>query len=247
MNAEVAAGQIQGSRESQQDAFSYVKWDTNHHLLVLADGIGGASGGKLAADTVVREFQSAFIAHGNANIRKRLIATLTSANEALSDEKQRRPDLSDMGTTLIGAAIVNHLIYWVSVGDSPLWLVHNDQIIRLNEDHSIGGLLDMRARSGEISWSEAENSHQRNVLLSAVLGEEIQHIDAPIESTQFNPGDVLIAASDGVETCSQDEIIDIVTAGRPSAPDIVDAILEYVSEKDRPGQDNASLVVYRYR
>ena len=247
MNAEVAAGQIQGHRESQQDAFSYTQWEANHYLLVLADGIGGASGGKMAADTVVNEFQEAFITHGDATIRERLIGALTSANEALANEKQRRLDLSDMGTTLVGTAIVNHHIYWVSVGDSPLWLIHDDQITRINEDHSIGGLLDMRARSGEISWSEAENSNQRNVLLSAVLGDEIRHVDAPIESSQFHPGDVLIAASDGVETCSPDEIIGIVNAGRPSAPDIVDAILEYVSEKDRPGQDNASLVVYRYR
>ncbi len=249
MDTEVAAGQIQGHRESQQDAYSYAEWEGNHHLLILADGIGGASGGKLAADTVVNEFQSAFLSHGKTetDIRERLIAALTSANEGLSEEKQRRPDLSDMGTTLVGVAIVNHQIYWISVGDSPLWLIRSDQITRLNDDHSIGGLLDMRARSGEISWAEAQNSNQRNVILSAVLGEEIQHVDAPLEPRQLHPGDVIIAASDGIETCSLDEIVDIVTAGRPSAPDIVQAVLEYVSVTDRPGQDNASLVVYRYR
>jgi len=248
MDAKVAAGQIQGHRESQQDAYSYAEWEENHHLLILADGIGGASGGKLAANIVVNEFQNAFTSHRNTNTtRDRLIASLTSANEALSHEKQRRPDLSDMGTTIVGVAIVNHQIYWVSVGDSPLWLIRGNHITRLNEDHSIGGLLDMRARSGKISWEEAQNSNQRNFLLSAVQGEEIQHVDAPVESSPLHPGDVLIAASDGIETCSQDEIVDIVTAGRPSAPDIVESVLEFVSVTDRPGQDNASLVVYRYK
>ena len=84
-------------------------------------------------------------------------------------------------------------------------------------------------------------------LLAAVQGSEIQHVDAPAEPHRLNPGDILIAASDGLETCSQDELVQIVTAGRPSAPDIVEAVLESVVETDRLGQDNASLVVYRYR
>ena len=247
MGAWVAAGQIQGSRKSQQDAYSYLEWDEGHHLLILADGIGGASGGKLAADVAVKEFQNAFVSCGKTNTRERLIGALRNANDALYDVKQDRADLSDMGTTLIGAAIVNHRLHWISVGDSPLWLIRRGQIIRLNEDHSIGGLLDMRARAGEISWNEAKDSDQRNLLLAAVQGSEIQHVDAPTEPHQLNPGDILIAASDGIETCSQDELVQIVTAGRPSAPDIVEAVLESVVQTDRVGQDNASLVVYRYR
>ena len=42
MGAWVAAGQIRGSRKSQQDAYSYVEWDKGRHLLILADGIGGS-------------------------------------------------------------------------------------------------------------------------------------------------------------------------------------------------------------
>ncbi len=248
MDKWLAAGQIQGRRESQQDAYSYIEWDKGHYLLILADGIGGASGGKLAADLTVKEFQSAFISDGNTDhTRERLIGALTHANDALCNKKEQDPNLSDMGTTLIGVAVVSHQFHWVSVGDSPLWLISGNEIIRLNEDHSIGGLLDMRARSGEISWEEARNSGQRNVLLSAVQGEEIQHVDAPPEPRQLNPGDILIAASDGIETCSQDELVQIVTAGRPSAPDIVDAVIEFVIDTDQPRQDNASLIVFRYR
>ena len=246
MDAWVAAGQIQGRRKSQQDACSYLEWDRGHYLLILADGIGGASGGKLAADMAVGEFQDSFISYGDADTRERLLGALRSANDALYNEKQHRPDLSDMGTTLVGAAIVKQHLYWVSVGDSPLWLISGDHLRRLNEDHSIGGLLDMRARAGEISWEEAQKSDQRNLLLAAVQGTEIQHVDAPVEPCQLQPGDILIAASDGVETCSQAELVEIVTAGRPSASDIVEAVLESVDKTDRPGQDNASLIACRY-
>ena len=105
----------------------------------------------------------------------------------------------------------------------------------------------MRAQAGEISWEVANNSDKRNHLMSAVLGTQIDYVDAPADPIELNPGDVLICASDGIETCSQDEIFKIVTAGRPSPHDIVEVLLESVVAMNRPKQDNASLIVYRYR
>jgi len=245
----IAGGQIQGARQSQQDTFSYLEWKEKHYLMILADGIGGAAGGKIAADTAVTEFKKTFISDElNPSIRERLINALQAANDALYNEKQEHNKISPMGgTTLIGAVVVEHQFYWISVGDSPLWLVRGRNMIRLNEDHSIGGILDKRAQAGEISWEEAKSSDQRNYLLSAVLGSDIDHVDAPNDPIQLYSGDVLIIASDGIETCSTNEIVEIVTAGRPSAHDIVEVLLESVDKMKRPKQDNASLIVYRYR
>ena len=246
MGALIASGQIQGNRESQQDSCSHVGWDKEHYLLILADGIGGAAGGGLASKVAVKEFYNAFIVHESTDTRDRLLNALDSANNAISAEKSKNPELRGMGTTLIGAAIVYDQLYWVSIGDSPLWVVTSGRLQRLNQDHSVGGLLDMRASAGEISWEEAKKSNQRNMLLEAVQGAKIEYIDAPTEPFQLQPGDTVIAASDGVETCEQNELLEIVIAGRPSASDIVEAILDSVTAHNRPGQDNASLIVFRY-
>lgn len=239
-------GQIQGRRESQQDACSHLEWEKGHDLLILTDGMGGAAGGELAGRTAAEEFRNTFLESKEENPRRRLLAALDGANNAIYAEKLLNSALSDMGTTLIGAVVVHDLLYWVSVGDSPLWLITDGQIIRLNADHSVGGLLDMRARAGEISWEEAKRSHQRHILLEAVQGADLEYIDAPAEPHQLQPGDTVILASDGIETCSLDELLEIVTAGRPSPSDIVEAVLEAVISHNRPGQDNATLVVYRY-
>ena len=240
------SGQIQGSREYQQDSCSHLEWKRGHYLLVLADGMGGVSGGDVAGKVAVEEFQHAFTSCRKMDIRERLLDALYSANDAIYGEKQKKPNLSDMGTTLVGVAIAHDQMYWVSVGDSPLWLINSKEILRLNQDHSIGGLLDMRARAGEISWEEAQQSHQRNMLLEAVQGRELEYIDAPSEPHHLLSGDTIIVASDGVETCSPNELREIVTAGRPSASDIVETVLDSVIEQNKPSQDNATVIVYRY-
>lgn len=240
------SGQIQGARESQQDSCSQLEWNRGHYLMILADGMGGASGGDVAGKIAVEEFQHAFTSCEKTDVRERLLDALHSANDAIYGEKQRKPNLSDMGTTLVGVAIVHDQMYWVSVGDSPMWLINSKEVLRLNKDHSWGGLLDKRARDGEISWEEAQQSYQRNMLLEAVQGGDIELIDAPREPQRLRPGDTVIVASDGVETCSLDELHEIVTAGRPSASDIVESVLDYVNAQNKPSQDNATLIVYRH-
>ena len=245
----IAGGQIQGAREYQQDAFSYLEWKQNHYLMILADGIGGAKGGHIASDIAVREFKNTFTSdQSTSSIRDRLINSLQAVNDALYMEKKEHQTISTLGgTTLIGAVVIEHQFYWISVGDSPLWLIRGRSIAQLNENHSIGAILDKRAQAGEISWEAAKNSDKRNHLVSAVLGAEIDYVDAPTDPIVLHPGDVLICASDGIETCSNDEILQIVTAGRPSPHDIVEVLLETVVAMNRPRQDNASLIVYRYR
>ena len=238
--------QIQGARESQQDAADCLEWDRGQYLLIVADGIGGARGGDIASRTVVDRFCESFLADERQQPGKRLIRALQDANNSLSVEKQQKPDLYDMGTTLLAAASWASKLFWVSVGDSPLWLVRGRSLSRLNENHSIGGLMDKRVEKGEITPEEAAEYGQRNVLLSAVMGEDIELVDAQQDGIKLEAGDIVIAASDGVETCSAEEIVEICSAGRPQAADIAAAILDAVTGHDRPWQDNATLAVYRY-
>ena len=121
----MAGGQIQGARDDQPDAFSYLEWKQNHYLMILADGIGGATGRKIASDIAVREFKNTFTANESIpNIRDRLISSLQAVNDALYMEKKEHQNISEIGgTTLIGAVVIEHQFCWISVGDSPLWLI----------------------------------------------------------------------------------------------------------------------------
>lgn len=245
MKVDVAWGQIQGERKAQEDRAACLSWPNGYHLLVVADGMGGHAAGQVASETVVSSFRKAFVRAEGLAPRERLLEALQQANFALFDRIQAEPDLAGMGTTLAAAASDGEWLQWVSVGDSPLWLIRGEEMRRLNEDHSVGGTLDRSAAAGEIPVDAAEGAPGRSRLLEAVLGEDIRRVDAPAEPVRLLPGDIVILASDGVETCSSGELWQLAQAHASRSSETVGAILDQVERHERPAQDNATVIVLR--
>ncbi len=223
-----------------------MSWNDDYHLLLLGDGIGGHAAGDVASEAVVESFRDAFINSGGMGSRRRLLHSLHAANSSLAERVRAEPRLKGMGTTLTAAVVDGDSLQWVSVGDSPLWLLRDGGMRRLNENHSMAAVLDRRAAKGEIPAEDAARSPERSKLLEAVLGEEFELIDAPAEAIPLQPADIVVLASDGVETCSCGELCDIAASRALSSADsIVNAILQTVETHARPAQDNATVIVLK--
>ena len=246
VQVDVAWGQIQGTRDSQQDAVACLAWPSGLHLLVVADGIGGQAGGDVASGTVVSNFRDAFVAASNLLARDRLLQALEVSNHALSDRIEAEPQLAGMGTTIVAATVDESVLQWVSVGDSSLWLVRDREIRRLNANHSVGAMLDAQVRAGCSSAREAASAPDRSHLLDAVLGRQIKLVDAPSDQFDLRPSDRLVLGSDGLETCSRDVLGQIAAAEGLNSAGIVDSILQEVEGSAKACQDNASVVVVQF-
>ena len=246
---DIAWDQVQGSRSTQQDCAICVPMERDRHLLVLADGMGGEIGGDIASSLAVRSFRAAFEAHGAPeDPGECLLAALKSANLALYDRVVAEPGLAGMGTTLIGAELADSELRWISVGDSPMWLCRDGELRRLNANHSVAGQLAEQVATGEITAEEASAAPGKSQLLEAVMGEDIRMVDAPEDPLPLLPGDVLLLASDGVETCPPHELADIManSGNESSALGLVDSILDAVEAHQYPFQDNATVIVARF-
>ena len=246
MQVDVAWGQIQGTRDSQQDSVACLAWPNGLHLLVVADGIGGRDGGDVASGTVVSSFRAAFIAASKLPARERLLEALQVSNHALSDRIEAEPELAGMGTTIVAATVDGRALQWVSVGDSSLWLVRDREIRRLNANHSVGAMLDKQVRAGRSSPQEAASAPDRSHLLDAVMGRAIKLVDAPSDQFGLRPSDRLVLGSDGVETCSRDVLGEIAGIEGLDSAEIVDSILQEVEWSAKACQDNASVVVVQF-
>lgn len=243
MGVDVAWDQIQGKRDSQQDSVACLAWPSGLHLFIVADGIGGAPGGDIASKTVVQGFRSSFVESSELTIRDRLLTSLQAANYDLFDRISVEPTLNGMGTTVLAVCLLESSLWWVSVGDSPCWLVRHGEVRRLNEQHTVGALLDKQVEHGALSTEEAAAAPNRPHLTDAVLGDDIRWIDAPSQAFPLLVGDRLMMATDGIETCSDDELRNIASNHQSTSADIVEAVLRQVEAMARPDQDNASLVV----
>ena len=245
----VGAGRIPGSRRYQEDYF-LIKLPgggtTIDLLMILADGMGGHLGGAEASKLAVQTFAEAF-ERASGSISARLRASLDAANAAVKQYAAENIGCRGMGCTLVACAVSkDEVAHWISVGDSPLWLVPAggaSAIERLNEDHSMKPLLEEWARLGQISEAEVANGpvHQ---LRSAVTGDELTLVDQD-RMVELANGDWIVMASDGLETLSEAGIQR--TCGRGQTPEAVAAdLLSSVEAAGRQAQDNASVVIYQH-
>lgn len=247
----VGHGQIGGARPYQEDDY----WITvfsgrgdSDVLMVLADGMGGHRGGDVASLLAVEEFPEAFEKAGGT-MAERLRAALDSANAAIGRHAAENVHCRGMGCTLVALVVTQEgCAHWISVGDSPLWLLPagadggESTLERLNEDHSMRPVLEKLASRGRIAPEEVDaGSHQ---LRSAVMGDALSMVDEG-RMVRLARGDRILLASDGLETLPEAEISRICHRNQTVA-EVVSELLEEVENAARPGQDNATVLAYEH-
>lgn len=242
---EAALDAIIGRRAEQQDAaeLASVRLGRREGLLLLvADGMGGHAGGRVAAETAVAAFLEALDAEPRDPLAVRLAAGLDAANRAIGERVAASPELTGMGCTLVAAVVEGRRVTWISVGDTLLLAAHAGGLRRLNADHSMGAVLDRRAAEGEISAEEARESPQRHMLRSAVTGDRIALTDQG--EAVLRPGTLLFAASDGILTLAEADLAALAAqAVSPAA--FVEAALAEVGRVMPDDQDNTTIAAAR--
>lgn len=237
-----ASRAIQGGRTYQEDAAA-ISLGAAGLLAVLADGMGGHAGGAIASATICKVFLDACETDGRAP-GVRLEAALVAANRAIAEEARAEPSLGGMGATLVAVAFEPDGAHWVSVGDSPLYLVRRGEIARLNEDHSLAPILDRMVAAGELSAADAAHDPRRHQLRSAVTGDELDLVDLSQRPLALEAGDCVLLASDGVHSLDETTIAAIVSrAAASGAEAVAAALVEAVEREGVPYQDNTTVVV----
>ena len=244
-----AGDQIQGGRDYQEDEFEINLLPGESAggarlLLLLADGMGGHVGGAVASQTVVRAFWDGF-RQPATDMAAKLNAGVRAANEAVRDRQQADPALFEMGSTLVAALVQDDNLYWASVGDSLLWVCRNGRLTRLNADHSMRPLLLDLVELGRMTEEEVLHDSRVHQLRSVIMGDDIPMIDIAASGYPLEAGDVVLLASDGLETLPATEMETLLTQHGNDARTLVRALLEAVTEAGKAHQDNTTVLAYR--
>jgi protein phosphatase len=220
-------GQHQGARPYQEDSWALKTLGDGSLLAVVADGMGGHAGGAVASKLAVEAFVHALEQGGG------LADGLKDANAAVGRAAASKTTLAGMGATLVAAQVRGDEVRWISVGDSPFFLVSAGKLERLNADHSMAPQIDAMVTRGVLTAEEAEHHPGRHTLREAVMGEPLTLIDKG--SRTLAPDARLLLCSDGVQSLSESEIA--AGAAQP-AQSLIAAVLAAAKEH----QDNITVV-----
>jgi serine/threonine protein phosphatase PrpC len=241
------ADAIQGQRSEQQDAINNLRLKNGSLLCVLSDGMGGVAGGSQASATVCSAFLRYFsAAPATFNPKLELNKALHEANRQLAVDKDKNPELRDMGATVIAVIIDREsgVFSYLSVGDSPLYQYRNGTLLRINENHAYSEVLKQHVYEGLMTQQEADMDPRRNSVTSAVMGYDIERIDQ--REGLLAPGEFLILASDGLQTLddSANGAIARIVGQSGGDPDKAGRnLLRTVEAANRPDQDNTTLII----
>jgi len=249
-----AGRQTRGARGHQEDAYAFsdvvatveVERRVDGIMAVVADGMGGHTSGEQASELALESFIDAFHRGSEPTLRERFKAAVLAANDAIANELKVSPELDGMGTTFLATAMTSKGLEWVSVGDSPLYLWREKTLKRLNEDHSFRPVLHEMIKSGELT-AEAMAKHPfRNLLRAALTGAEIEMMDQSGEPLALKAGDVIIAATDGIQTLKDEAIAAVISKSpQENASGIAAKLLQAVLEAKHPKQDNTTVAVIK--
>lgn len=245
MKTIIAMHQHQGDREYQQDTMCMKSLGSAGTLCVLADGMGGYEGGEIASQLIRDSFMKLSI--DSDDIGNILEKNIHLSNKAIAAYKETHPEVKSMGSTAVALFATNTTFQWVSVGDSPLYVMRNNKnISRVNENHSIAGILELQFKNGEITQKDIDANPNKHMLTSALTGEKIEAIDVSKEYP-IKENYLFILASDGIETLSEKEISNIISkydvGTQAGLNDASKALVDAVIAAAKPNQDNVTVIL----
>lgn len=250
---DVASGLAQGGRDYQEDAIvTDFPFGMDNGVAVLADGMGGHEAGDVASKIVLTKvyselkFQSATFADDESSVPTTLVRAATGANKAVRSYVKANPEAFGMGATLVALVMIENRMFWMSIGDSPLYVLRDGALKQLNDDHSLAPQIDFMVQQGLLDAESAKRHPDRNCLTSVIMGDKIAKSDCPVKPFEVKMGDILLVSSDGLQYLGDEKLEKILHRyRRRKSAEIAGHLLEAIAKLNDPDQDNVSFSVIK--
>ena len=245
MQVEYAKVSALGDRQDNQDRAAVVVSE-DAALLLVFDGMGGHSDGAMAAETGLKVVQDMFMSQTQPIFDPQgfLYMALSRAHdEVVSLGADLDVDFRPRATCAI-CLVQEAGAFWAHIGDSRIYLVRDGRVSMRSRDHSH---VEVLIQEGAISEEEAQDHPMRNFVECCIGG------DAPVPDMSITnrkalePGDVLLACSDGLWSGLSDD--DMAEIGKPGDDNLVEN-LKSLSMKalnvNSPYSDNTTGTALRW-
>ncbi len=163
----------------------------SEHLLVIADGVGGAARGDVASSTAVQALRR-LDDPAPDDMLEALAGAIHRAHDRIAELVEQDPELDGTSTTVTAALFDGRRIGVAHIGDSRGYLLRDGTLSQLTKDHTfVQSLID----EGRITEEESRTHPHRNLIIRAVDG--VHDTDPDLFYVDLAPGDRLLLCSDG--------------------------------------------------
>lgn len=247
-NIDLGISSIIGTRSSQEDTvFGEVKG--LEALAVVCDGMGGLSGGELASKTAVECLaRDWFSCEEVTDIPQFLEKEAMKADEMVFYQTDTSGERIRAGTTIAAVILRDNALYWLSVGDSKIYIIRGNEITAACREHNYRLKLDTQLKEGKITPEEyAAEEYRAEALISYLGMGNLSLIDVNRQPFLLEDGDIVLLSSDGLyKSLSEEEILGIVKEWEMSMQSAANALTAAALANKTKGQDNTSVVVLRF-
>lgn len=221
-------------RTINQDSYFVGEIPSRGLLALVADGMGGHKTGEVASRKAVEIIREE-LEQASSHPPGALARAVQAANLEIYDYAREHDEHSGMGTTLTAVFIDDQVGLVGHIGDSRAYLIRDNTIHQLTQDHS---WVAERVRQGILSEKEAKHHRWRNVITNA-LG-ATQEFKLDLRHFDVRRGDKLLLCSDGISMLIPDEtLLEIIDRHPPE--EATETLMALANERGSP--DNITAVV----
>lgn len=242
---------IIGTREYQQDyAGLVIKEDGLSGI--ICDGMGGLAGGDIASKEAVKLFLSDYMNMDHEPPVSDFFCHEADRLDALvTGLRDPKGSLLKSGSTVVSVIIEHTRLYWMSVGDSRIYILRQDTILQVTTDHNYLTELNEELMKGNISSEayEKEISDRQTEALISFLGMDgLKRIDYNKRPFQLEKDDLILLCSDGLyKSLEEDQILALLKDNKVNSQVTAKRLANMALEQAKRGQDNTTVLVIHYK
>ena len=221
-----------GLRANNEDAVF-----ASPRIAAVADGVGGAAAGEVAARWIIEALNQLDKSRLSAPLQTAVADAVAWGNQTIRFIAESTPETAGMSTTLTAIALSEDETYVLAnIGDSRTYLLRDGGLAQLSRDDS---LVQQLVDHGHLTVEQARKHPSRSLVLEALDGDPARR--PAIEAIAARAGDRLLLCSDGLSDVVEDDAIAAVLASETERAACADRLVELAM--DHGARDNVSVVV----
>ena len=232
-----------GGRKYQEDSVKLAPINDGGFLAAVCDGMGGLKMGaevsSLASERLLAYAQNI---SSSADVAGSLRQAAIDTDLDIVD--YCAPEGVKAGTTAVAALVFDNTAYWLSVGDSRIYLLRNHELFPVTRDHNYALELQQLLDAGEITQQQVMSVERPDALISFLGMGGLALVD--VGKITLGSGDALLLCSDGLtKALSDSEIAQMLDSFTSNVLACAEALATSALQRGGERQDNTTVIVIR--